>query len=149
LGLTLTKGNVIELGSGDGSTELLRKYCNEHKRNFYSYDSNKSWCEKTGATYISDWDEARIWNPCSLLFIDHAPGEHRKFALKRMKDKAEIIVVHDTELNGGGDYGFEPYWSLFKYVIHYNRTGGGAGATMCSNFIDVTKHKKLDKYIFE
>lgn len=135
--------NVVEFGSGNGSTPYLRNYCSVNQRPFCSYDSNKEWAEKTGAAYVENWDSADIWNPCGVLFVDHAPGEHRKVALERMADRAEIIVVHDTELFSAGAYGFEPLWSKFKYVLHFNRTGGGAGATMVSNTIDLHKFRGL------
>lgn len=143
LHLTDNKKPVVELGSGDGSTKFLKEYCKDHTRKFYSYESNKEWSDKTGSTYIPDWDKANIWQSCGLLFVDHAPGEHRKVAIKRMQALADIIVVHDTELNGAGAYGFEPLWPLFRYVIHLNRTGGGAGATMVSNVVDLNKFKGL------
>ena len=144
LGLSLTKGDVIEYGSGDGSTSYLRNYCYSHNRNFFSYDYSKEWAEKTGSIYIPDWEAAEIWNPCGLCFIDHSPGEDRAPAIRRMIYNADVIVVHDSELNGGGDYKLEPEFKLFRYNLHYNRTGGGAGASMVSNKIDVTKYCGLE-----
>lgn len=149
--LPLHRNDVVEFGSGMGSTPYLRKYCSANSRHFNSYDNNKEWADKTGSQYVEHWDAANVWQPCGLLFIDHSPGEHRRAALIKMADKAEIIVVHDTELIGGGDYKLEPCWPLFKYVLHYNRTGGGAGATAVSNTIDLNKFKglKLGEYQFE
>lgn len=151
LGLALTKYDVIELGSGDGSTAMLEDRCGLDNRSFSSYDSNKEWAAKTGATWIEDWDKADIWHPCDLLFVDHAPGEHRKVAIERMMDSADIIVVHDTEQGGAGDYGFEPVFAKFKYRLNYNKTGGGAGATAVSNKIDLNKFRglKLGQYQFD
>lgn len=145
LKLTDTRPNrdVIELGSGDGSTPYLKKHCEFTGRDFKSYDSNNEWATKTGAEFIPDWDRADIWKPCAVLFVDHAPGTHRKEAIVKMQKITDIIVAHDTELGGAGDYGFEPLWPRFKYVIHYNRTGGGAGATAVSNYINLEKYKGL------
>lgn len=138
LALSLTDGPVTELGSGFGSTPYLKKYCEGMNRLFNSYDSNQDWAAKTGSQFVLNWEIVpQVWNPCGLLFVDHAPGEHRKLVIERMKDKADIIVIHDTELHSAGNYGFEPLWPLFKYVLHYNRTGGGAGATAVSNKIDL------------
>lgn len=143
LALRITEGWVTELGSGEGSTPYLRKYCEDHKRTFNSYEANQDWAAKMGSYYVLDWAAtAYIWQqPCGLLFIDESPGEHRAKSIHAMADRADVIVIHDTELNGAGDYKFEPLWSLFKYVIHYNRTGGGAGATMVSNKIDLNRFK--------
>lgn len=152
LGLNLTKGRVTELGSGLSSTPLLRQFCHGTKRPFYSFDNNQDWALKTGSTFVENWDGAKDpWEPCALLFIDHAPGEHRRSALERMKDKAQIIVIHDTELIGAGDYRVESVIQTFKYSVHYNRTGGGAGASAVSNTIDLNQFRghKLGEFILE
>lgn len=145
--------DVVEFGSGFGSTPYLRKYCKEcgHRRYFNSYDNNKEWCEKTGSQFVEDWDSAAIWQPCGLLFIDHAPGEHRWKAIAAMVDKADIIVFHDSEIGGAGNYQYNKIYPLFKYQLHYNRHGGGAGASMVSNKIDVSKFKglKLGQFQFD
>jgi hypothetical protein len=145
--------DVVELGSGFGSTPFLRKFCHQpgESRYFRSYDNNKEWCEKTGSEYVEDWDTAPIWQPCGLLFVDHAPGEHRWKAIKTMADKADIIVFHDSEIGGAGNYMYDKIYPLFKYQLHYNRHGGGAGASMVSNKIDVSKFKglKLGQFQFD
>lgn len=155
LALSLTTGKVTECGAGEGSTPLLRAYCRANNRQFDTYDNNLEWAEKMGAGHVWDWDAparwADIWAPCSLLFVDHAPGEHRKVAIERMMDRADIIVVHDTEQGGAGDYGFEPVFAKFKYRLNYNKTGGGAGATAVSNKIDLNQFRglSLGKYTFD
>lgn len=92
---------------------------------------------------MEDWDKAAIWQPCGLLFIDHAPGEHRWKAIQKMADSAEVIVFHDSEIGGAGNYMYDKIYSLFKYQLHYNRHCGGAGASMVSNKIDVSVFKGL------
>lgn len=145
LGLNLISlaADVVEFGSGYGSTPFLRNWCEKNSRYFNSYDSNKDWCEKTESQYVEDWDTAGIWQPCGLLFIDHAPGEHRWKAIERMAESAEIIVFHDSEIGGAGNYMYDKIYPLFKYQLHYNRHGGGAGASMVSNKIDVSVFKGL------
>lgn len=138
LALNLTSGKVLEFGSGYGSTEYLLEYCEEKGREFLSYDSDKEWSQSVGSTYIEDWDKADIWHKCGLAFIDHAPGEHRHVAIELLKDKADIICIHDSETGGAGDYKYEKVLPLFKYQLHYNRTGGGAGASLVSNVVDVS-----------
>lgn len=158
LALNLTEGDVIELGSGEGSTQYLRSYCKETHRHFFSYDNNYDWALKMGAAWVSDWDHpcrfdpvGGIWRKCGLMFVDHAPGEHRKLAVARMADKADIIVIHDTEEGGAGDYGFNTIWPHFKYRLNYNRLGGGAGAAAVSNTIDLNKFRglSLEQYKFD
>lgn len=151
LALSLTQGNVIEYGSGEGSTSHLRNFCEKNKREFATYDSNSEWAQKTGSKYIENWDSADVWHKSSVAFMDLAPGEYRHVAVQKLMDKAEIIVCHDSELNGAGDYRYEPVFSQFKYVLHYNRTAGGAGTTALSNTVNLTKYAgfKLGQYQFE
>lgn len=151
LGLHKSNGLVIEFGSGEGSTRRLRDYCNEHNRPFESWESNKEWAEKTGANYTSSWEIPSVYRKCGLFFCDHAPGEHRIVAIEKFANLADIIVIHDSEEGGAGDYKFEKIWHLFKYRLNYNKTGGGAGATMVSNKIDVNRFRglKLGQYQFD
>lgn len=138
--LQLTDGDVIEFGSGEGSTPYLRKYCAENNRFFFSYENNLSWAEKTKSNFLTDWDCVN-YVKIDVLLIDHAPGERRKIDLIKYKDAAKIIVVHDSEPKGwnGSDYGVRELFSQFKYKadvmpIHPE----GAWATILSNSIDVT-----------
>jgi hypothetical protein len=153
LGLHLTEGLVIELGSGEGSTPFLKAYCEANKREFRSYDNNKDWCAKTGAEYVEDWEPiifelSRIHR--GLVFIDHAPGERRfKDAIRMLG--ADIIVMHDTEEGGAGDYHWEVVWPNFRFRLNYNKSGGGAGATAVSNTIDLNRYRglSLGPYTFD
>lgn len=142
LGLTVTAGDVIELGAGLGSTPYLKTYCYDHQRQFKSYDNNLEWALKTKATFIDNWDTSDIWQECGLCFIDHAPGEHRHIAIAKMAGKADVIVIHDTEILATG-YMLDKVWPLFKYQLHLNHRGGGAGAAIVSNKIDVSVYAGL------
>lgn len=154
LGLTLTEGAVMELGSGEGSTKYLREYCGKHNRPFQSFDNNKDWCEKTGAEYVEDWEPliaGAAGAQRGLIFIDHAPGERRSPDTIKLANAADIIVLHDTEEGGAGDYKWHLAWPYFKYRLNYNRLGGGAGATAVSNKIDLNQFRglSLGQYKFD
>lgn len=151
LGLHLTTGDIYEYGSGEGSTKYLRDYCQANNRSFHSYDSNEEWAIKTGATHVEDWETEAQWFGCGLAFVDLAPGEYRRIAIEHLATEADIIVIHDTEEGGAGDYKFDRIWRLFKYRLNYNKTGGGAGATAVSNKIDLNKFRglKLGAYQFD
>lgn len=155
LALELTAGSsfpVVEYGCGDGSTEYIRGYCLERGRKFETYETAKEWAEKCNSTYIERWEASTVFSgPFSVAFIDLAPGEYRKIALSQLKNVAEIIVVHDTELGGQGDYKVEPLLQEFKYRINYNLTQGGAGVTAVSNLIDLNIFDKckLNQFLLE
>lgn len=142
--LELTKLNgpsygeeVVEFGSGHGSTPFLRKYCSTPPRKFSSFDNNEQWARATGASLIlnNDWDSINILE-CGVLFIDHAPGERRQFDLVKYKDTAKIIVIHDSEPTGAGDYKVRQHFNKFKYCVEVKTDG--AWVTMLSNFVDLS-----------
>lgn len=155
LGLALTdKGAVLELGSGEGSTPLLRQYCQDNRLNFQSYDNDIDWCIKTGAYYVHDWEtiiSLLAKKHYGLIFIDHAPGERRHLDAITLANAADILVLHDTEEGGAGNYMWDKAWPHFKYRLNYNKTGGGAGATAVSNKIDLNKFRglKLGQHQFD
>lgn len=146
--LKLTTGRVVEFGSGYGSTPYLKEYCYCNSRLFLSYDSNQEWCGKTGSTFIGDWDKLQI-NECDVLFLDHAPGERRKIDLLKYNNIAKIIVIHDSEPTGGGDYRVREHFNEFKYKVELKTNG--AWATMLSNFVDLTPciSKEWNEYLIE
>lgn len=153
--LEVTKGEIIEMGCGHGSTPLLHEYANKYKRILHSYETEKEWIskfEKTANQYHNfTLLDRNAWDSCSdmhqnpsVVFIDHAPGERRKEDLLKFKDKAEIIVIHDTEPFGAGDYQVRQHFGKFKYCVEvmsnwHDPLEAGAWATALSNTIDLTK----------
>lgn len=135
--LESTKGSVVEFGSGWGSTVYLREYCQESKREFQTFDNGEAWAHVHSSTYVpnNNWDA--LSPKGSVILLDHAPGERRGDDMARLKDNFEIIVVHDSEPIGAGNYGYEKHWHLFKYRADVKTDG--AWATAVSNTIDVTK----------
>ena len=142
-----TTGKVVEFGSGHGSTKYLRKYCEDNKREFETYDNGKEWAKLHGSTYVpnNEWDKVKTKG--DVILIDHAPGEQRHIDIINRKDDFTIFVIHDSEPTGAGDYKFERVWGLFKYRVDVKTEG--AWATAVSNTVDVTKWKgnKAGNYI--
>lgn len=149
-----TKGPVLEMGCGDASTPILHALCAKDKRLLLSVDTDKKWIGlftdlkrswhhfQYIPCFDNDWDKnpkPQLWNyvgkdmeKWSVVFIDHRPGERRVQDIKRFKNQAEIIVVHDTEQP---TYNYEPVLSSFKYRYDYERYK--ARTTLVSNFIDL------------
>lgn len=117
-----TTGAVLELGSGWGSTPLLRAMCKN--RVLESYDSDLEWSQKMGVPHVPDW---KSWQPAhakyGVAFIDCAPGEVRAELALRLKGKAKFILLHDAECDGihggGGNYRYDLITPNFKYVEFY------------------------------
>lgn len=138
LALQQTNGDVVELGSGEYSTPLLRRYCQENNRGFYTYDNNEEWASKTSSVWIKDWAVHTEWKrKCGVMFIDLAPGDYRWKAMIEAKDLADIVVVHDSEEVGLGDYQLRRAFPHFNYRLNHNRLGPGAGTSAVSNKINL------------
>lgn len=133
--LELTKnGTVYEFGTGDGSTPLLKKYCELNNRNYKGFDYDKVWAKKYNAYQIENWDSIPLEN-IAVLFIDHSPGERRVIDIIKWKNHAKVIVAHDTEPAADHGYKMSIAWPHFKYVKHFKTDG--AWATMASNYYEL------------
>ena len=126
---------VTEYGAGGGSTPYLRQYCSDANREFISYDSDREWADQMNSNLITNWSNADIYKRSSVILVDNAPGEMRHEIMAIMKDRADIIVVHDSEPEATG-YFLEKVWPLFRYRV--NLTGGNTWASAVSNTIDLS-----------
>jgi hypothetical protein len=128
-----TAGPVLELGAGESSTPSLHKECAKNKRVLLTVDNSDEWLSRFDQLWFSehrcyrvdDPAEVLLWNDgwwknrsFGVVFVDHSPGETRGKAIDRSRDRAEYIVVHDTEDLG---YGVEELLSTFKYRKDFRR----------------------------
>lgn len=90
---------VLELGAGWYSTPFLYWDCLDKGISFTSYETDKEWVEALDgmSTWIDNYRDAPIDQEWGVVFIDHAPAERRVVDVLRLKDKADYIVLHDTE----------------------------------------------------
>ena len=114
--ISLVDGPILELGCGEGSTELIHHYSVEKKIQVLTIESDKQWMERY--TYlqnenhefianenlnewenlVDEWteyfvDESKRWG---LVFIDHGEWISRYKCLLKLKDKADYIILHDS-----------------------------------------------------
>lgn len=146
-----TKGDVLEMGTGDFSTPLLHSLCLQQKRNLHSTDTDKEWLKlfldlqspthtfQFVPVYESVIPNHHCWDSVGnqkwgVVFIDHRPGERRAVDIVRFRNDAEIIVVHDTETPS---YGYEQAFQYFKYRYDYKRYS--VWTTLVSNTVDVQR----------
>ena len=128
-----TKGPVLELGCGYGSTYMLHYMCAE--RFLVTADTNLDWLHKFSEGYacprkhefihVDKWEEfsfleATKW---SVAFVDNQPGEMRTPLIRRLKGRTTFIVAHDSErdYDTGANYKYEEVIPLFKYVSEWKR----------------------------
>ena len=140
--LSVTTGDVCELGMGPFSTPYLHWLC-FNKRKLVSYESNREFYDLNiqynegthEVHFIDSWDQAVLEKPWDVVLIDHAPSRRRIVDIKRLAPFAKYIVVHDTQRN----YKFCDYkqiYPLFKYRYDYKEAI--PWTTVLSNFAELT-----------
>lgn len=141
--------DVVEMGSGNGSTLLLDSECyNSEDRKFLSIEHTpeKGVMPIYGYSIIRDgylqimdrWPEIFELFEVGILFVDCAPGEIRKELIAEWANVADVIIAHDTEEGAEYVYGMSQILSTFKYRLDY-QPEGKPHTTAVSNFVDVTK----------
>ena len=147
--LRLTDGPVLELGTGLFSTPYLHWACYDAKRKLVSYENKKEYFNTWNYTdkresnndytyheryLVEDWDKIDISEHWGVVFIDHNPGPRRREEMKRVRDNADYVVIHDSDAKNDWYYKYSEYFPLFKYIWHsdiYPRT------TVLSNFHEI------------
>jgi hypothetical protein len=139
----VTDGPVLELGCGISSTPFLYWLCRDQDRQFVSYDNDQKWIKTVGypTQFVENWDKTDIdsihW---SVALLDHRPGERRPEDAIRLKDKADFIILHDSEPELDKFYGYEKIYPLFKYRFDYTKFL--PHTTVLSNLVDIKKYLK-------
>jgi hypothetical protein len=145
--LRVTKnGHVLEMGMGWNSTPLLHWMCFDMNRLLLSLEGDKDWRSKF-ADYessshlivdVDDWDYPEIdkyhW---SVVLIDHKPALRRHVDAIRMADKADIVILHDTEPEIDKYYAYRRVWGHYKYRYDWDKVK--PYTTALSNTIDLQK----------
>jgi len=141
--MSLTSGDVLELGTGVFSTAYLHYACLLSKRHLVSYDNNQEWIKWADyyrspdheIKYVDDWDKADIEKPWDVVLIDHSPDFRRKEEIKRLANWAKYIVIHDSSKTYYYTYGYWEIHSLFKYRKIWK--GDQRRTDVLSNFVDL------------
>lgn len=120
------KGSILEMGCGSYSSYALGMFSKVTKRRVVTLDEKQDWINnfKHLATDLHTFQWVHKWEEClvidqhhwNLVLVDHAPGERRKFDIKRLANRADYLVIHDTEEAG---YQYEPTLNEFKYRYDY------------------------------
>ncbi len=121
-----TTGPVLEVGSGHSSTPILHEICAAQGRKLVTIETQVGWLRRF-LDFESDLHHLTseralqskyIDENWSVVFVDHAPGEERPAVVEAVRDRAEYIVVHDTETLS---YGLEPVLDTFRYRRDHRR----------------------------
>ena len=122
-----TSGPILELGMGFGSTIMLHDLCCVTHRKLISMDHDPEWVGKFmnlksnfhEISCVDDWDKAydQINGKFSIIFVDNAPFEARSNAIRRFKNNAEFIILHDCDYfpkNNLLAYSEFPYFNVYE-----------------------------------
>lgn len=136
--LSLTEGDVCELGAGFYSTPFLHWLCLDRK--LVSYEDNPDYFHfakrfQTRRHRIRPMSSIEFDRHWAIVFIDHEAERRGVDAVKFTN--ADIIILHDSEPEAQAQYGYEKVWPLFKYRKDF--TQNRPNVTIVSNKIDVTK----------
>lgn len=134
-------GAVVEIGCGDNSTERLHLLCSKQGKHLTSYENNSEWFSKV--SYLADGGHTMVCgdymsiNPngdrYGTVFIDNSPFSQRLPMIQRFANKAECLVIHDTE-----DDVYEIEEELNKFKYRYDYTKVTPHTTVVSNVNDLT-----------
>lgn len=142
-----SQGDVLEMGTGYFSTLVLRWLCEMFERELWSYESDARYYRRAAlkakpyhhVIYTPNFDEAQIERPWGMAFIDHGPNGRRKTDIRRIADRAEYIVIHDTQPGKHADlptdYDYDSIWPLFRWRYDYTKVLPWTSAV--SNFHDL------------
>jgi len=118
-----TEGPVLELGCGLYSTPVLHALC--HKRPLVTVELDPVWfaefkgfsSQNHHVILVEDLSEIPDYH-WSVVLVDQQPAAARVPSIKRYREKAELIVAHDTEHRL---YGYEEVLPTFNYRVEWKR----------------------------
>jgi hypothetical protein len=117
-----TQGDIIEFGTGHGSTGFILDIIKDTNKKLISLENNLVWFNQMKTLYppsnnhqyifVEDWEQtinSLNKNAYSIVFIDQSPWIARKWTLDYFKDSADYIILHDAD--------YFPTNNLFGTVI--------------------------------
>ena len=135
--LKRTSNPILELGSGDYSTQQIHNL--SEKRKVVTIDDSDWWIkrylklqDKYHRFYFMNNDQLEKFyrednENWGLVFIDSGTWEQRTSALVKYKDVADYIILHDCDYMVGHKIfgttdknGLRIYNDLFRYWIEFN-----------------------------
>jgi hypothetical protein len=139
-----SSGDVLELGMGIFSTPFLHYQCILQNRMLVSVENFKPWadffikykyvCDNHDIIIVDDYNKAPVDNDWGVVLVDQTPDSSRIEQVKRLKDKAMFIIIHDSN-DEYKTYHYSEIYPLFKYRTVWDKDSNHA--TVLSNFVDL------------
>jgi len=143
--ISMTGGDVLELGTGLYSTPVLHWICVPNRRHLWSYESKQSYYDLAKqyedefhrVILVTNWDDIDIERSWEVAFIDHEPAIRRKEDVRRLANFAKYIIIHDSDWRNEKHTHYKEIFPLFLYRHNYTFTR--PHTTVLSNFVDLGK----------
>lgn len=152
-----TQGDILELGAGVFSTPYLHWVCKRQKRNLLTIENNEMWFNFARKYYQSargtpyrhrfiftkNWDdiESYILKPWDVVLVDHSPSERRVQEIKKLKDFAKYIIIHDSDPYQERNYHYSTIYPLFKHKYDFSEVE--PATTILSNLVELADFKVM------
>jgi hypothetical protein len=103
------EGPIAEFGCGHASTPSLHEIAERRGLPFLSLETDEAWLAKFlhlesslhSFRLVEEWErelERPEWSErWGLVFVDQMPWEARPLTILRVKDSAELVVLHDCD----------------------------------------------------
>ncbi len=108
-------GAVLEVGTGHSSAPLIAEMCRAMDRAWHVQEEDEWWRSTTDD--LVPWLGAPPDQP-AVVFVDCSGWDRLKW-IKRYRDLAEFIVVHDTDNPSGDLKPMTDYLDTFTYRYDY------------------------------
>lgn len=139
--------NVVEVGTGWGSTPFLLSNLTHPSDRLFSFENDLSWHQEMSRHFPgseshewifvgSSWyhslrEFSRLTRPIDILFIDSSPWESRTMALDLLSKRSALTLIHDvdyyphnriwgverSEILRPSEVGFRDYSSVFPFWV--------------------------------
>ena len=156
----ITEGPILEMGSGWYNTPVAHRISVIQGRNILTADTNYKWLKyflifssnnhrlyyvgddkqetDDEVQVVSSWDDiggqSERWG---MIFVDHAPGERRKVDIERLRNKTDLLIIHDSQPKAGRAYKSQKLLASFE---HRTIVGPGWSGT----YTDVVSDSRPD-----
>ena len=146
-----TSGDILELGTGLGSTPYLHYAATISKRHLLSLENDPGWLRMFKASdfmhflyqndyhklhYVDNYENSvLIDKEWDVVLVDQTPDGSRKETVKKLANKAKYIIIHDSNERHEKNYHYSEIYPLFKYRRIWDKDD--RFATVLSNFIEL------------
>lgn len=147
--LSITTGPCLEMGMGFNSSLVMHWLCAAADRELVSYENDPSYFHwplragkfeggKHSVHQVFDWDDAsiddrKLWD---VAFLDHKPSERRIVDIRRLADRTNYLIIHDSEGRNNSFFHYRDVFPLFKWQWNYDKFI--PKTTILSNYVDLT-----------